>query len=157
MLYIQLFWLFWAHPFYVSVTTIEQSRDKASLEISSRIFFDDLEVALKEEFGGKTDLKNTAQNPQNTELIRRYFQRHFKLKVNGEPVSTELLGFTIEGEAAWCFLEAKDVSSVQKLEVSNSLLYASFKEQIHIFHLNISGKKKSMKINNPDARARFEF
>ncbi|MCD8539091.1 MAG: hypothetical protein LRY55_04495 [Leadbetterella sp.] len=77
MLYIPLFWFFWAHPFYVSVTTIDQSRDKTSLEISSRIFYDDLEVALKEEFGGKIDLKNPGDKSRNPELIRQYFSRHF--------------------------------------------------------------------------------
>lgn len=157
MLYLQLIWLFWVHPFYVSVTTIDQSRDKTSLEISSRIFYDDLEQALKDEFGGKVDLKNTGQNPKNSELIRQYFTRHFQIRVDGKPVNPEFLGFTIEGEAAWCYLEAKGVTSVQKLEVYNSLLYPSFKEQINIFHLNINGQKKSMKINNPEARARFEF
>lgn len=157
MLYIQLFWLFWAHPFYVSVTTIDQSRDKTSLEISSRIFFDDLEAALKDEFGGKADLKNAGDNTKNADLIRQYFHRHFQIRIDGNTVGTEFLGFSIEGEAAWCFLEAKGVTSVQKLEVYNSLLYPSFKEQIHIFHLNINGKKKSSKLNNPDVRAKFEF
>lgn len=157
MLYIQLFWLFWAHPFYVSVTTIEQSRDKTSLEISSRIFFDDLEVALKDEFGGKTDLVKAEYGDRNSKLIGQYFGRHFRIKVDGKPVPTEFLGFNIEGEAAWCFLEARGITSVQKVEVYNSLLYPSFKEQIHIFHLNINGKKKSTKLNNPEAQAKFEF
>ncbi|MBX2953597.1 MAG: hypothetical protein KF870_13895 [Leadbetterella sp.] len=157
MLYIQLIWLLWVHPFYVSVTTIDQSRDKTSLEISSRIFYDDLEQALKDEFGGKVDLKNTGQTAKNTELIRKYFSGHFQLRVDGRAVNPEFLGFSIEGEAAWCYLEAKGVTSVQKLEVYNSLLYASFREQIQIFHLNINGQKKSSKINNPEARARFEF
>ncbi|MDT4870815.1 hypothetical protein FQZ97_1059080 [compost metagenome] len=114
-------------------------------------------MALKEEFGGKTDLKKTEDAAQNTRLIGQYFSRHFRISVNGKPVTTDFLGFSIEGEAAWCFLEAKGVSSVQKLEVNDRLLYASFKEQIHIFHLNINGKKKSTKINNPEAKALFEF
>lgn len=157
MIYIQFIWLLWLHPFYVSVTTIDQSRDKTSLEISARIFFDDLETALKDEFGGKTDLKNSADNVKNSELIRQYFGRHFQIKADGKAVNTEFLGYTIEGEAAWCFLEAKGVKSVHHLEVYNSLLYSSFKEQIHIFHLNINGKKKSTKLNNPETRAGFEF
>ncbi len=157
MLYIPLLWLFWVHPFYVSVTTIEQSRDKTSLEVSSRIFFDDLETALKDEFGGKTDLKNPDREKENAALTGRYFDRYFKISVNGKPVQAEFLGFRIEDEAAWCFLEVKGVTDVQKVEVYNRLLYASFKEQIHIFHLQVKGKKKSTKISNPDAKAVFEF
>lgn len=157
MIYIQFIWLLWVHPFYVSVTTIDQSRDKTSLEISSRIFFDDLEVALKDEFGGKTDLKNTEHTSANSELIRQYFKRHFQIRVDGKAVNAEFLGFSIEGEAAWCYLEAKGVTAVQKVEVYSTLLYPSFKEQIHIFHLHVNGKKKSTKLNNPDSRAKFEF
>ena len=157
MLYIPILWLVWMHPFYVSVTNIEQSRDKNSLEISSRIFFDDLEAALKEEFGGKTDLKNTVQIKENSLLIGRYFDRHFQLIINGKPTKAEFLGFTIEGEAAWCFLEAGSPGSIQKVEIHNRLLYASFKEQIHIFHLTIGEKRKSLKINNPESKAAFDF
>lgn len=157
MLFLNILLFFWTHPFYVSVTTIDQSRDKQSLEISSRIFFDDLEVALKTEFGKNVDLKNAAQNTANSELIKKYFENNFLIKVNGKPVKADYLGFSIEGEAAWCYLELKNTANINKLEIANSILYKSFKEQINIFHVNINGKKKSSKLHNPDALAKFEF
>lgn len=149
--------VFWLHPFYVSVTTIEQSKDKTSLEITSRIFYDDLEAALKEEFGGKIDLKNPSQKEKNNELIKKYFERNFLLKLNNQIVKADYLGFNIEGEAAWCFLEVENAKNIKTLETVNRLLYRSFKEQIHIYHINLNGKKESTKIQNPDVKAIFEF
>ena len=152
-IYILLF--AWFHPFYVSVTTLEQSKDKSSIEITSRIFYDDLEAALKDEFGGKVDLKNTQQTEKNNGLIKRYFEKKFLLKINDNPSKAEYLGFTIEGETAWCFLEVKIKEPVKKVEISNKTLYNSFKEQINIFHLNINGIKKSTKLQNPESIAKF--
>ena len=157
MIYLNILLFFWFHPFYVSVTTVDQSRDKSSLEISSRIFYDDLEAALKEESGKNVDLRNPDQVDINSELIKKYFGRHFQIKINNMPVQINYLGFSIEGEAAWCFLELKNTGDISKIEITNSLLYKSFKEQINIFHLNINGSKKSRKLHNPDRSATFTF
>lgn len=155
--YLLIFWFSWLHPFYVSVTNIEQSKDKKSLEISSRIFFDDLEVALKDELGVKLSLLDKKQELENTELLKKYFAKNFQVIINDEIVPYEFLGFNIESEAAWCFIEVKTPNTIKKVEVANSLLYKSFKEQTHIYHLEINGTKKSTKTNHPNIRTRFEF
>lgn len=151
-------WLFFClHPFYVSVCSIEQSKDKTNLEVSCRIFYDDLEAALKNTYGGKIDLKDAKQSERNNGLLQKYFKRNFQVKLNGNTIEIKYLGFNIEGEAAWCFLEIKNVKNIKSMDVSNRLLYESFKEQIHIFHVNIGGEKKSTKIQNPDFGAKFKF
>jgi hypothetical protein len=157
MYFINILLYFWIHPFYVSVTTIEQSKDKNAMEITSRIFYDDLEAALKNDFGVKVDLKNAAQSSKNNELIKKYFEKNFLVKINETPVKVEYLGFTLENEAAWCFLEIRNSGSVKKIEVINRILYDSFKEQINIFHVSVNGKKKSTKLQNPENRTFFEF
>ncbi|ADQ19144.1 DUF6702 family protein [Leadbetterella byssophila] len=155
MLNIVFQFLLFLHPFYVSVTTVDKKEDR--LEISSRIFYDDLETALKEEFGGKVDLHNNQQKAKNTQLLEKYFQKYFSIKEDGSPISYDFLGFNLEGEAAWCYLEVKGTKPKATLEFQNKLLYSYFKEQIHIFHVNSGKSKKSGKITNPESQIRFEL
>jgi hypothetical protein len=152
---IKLFILLFLHPFYVSVTTIDLKKD--NLEISSRIFYDDLEAALKDEFGGKIDLKNPQNAQKNTEMLRSYFQKNFSLKENGKTMNYDFLGFNLEGEAAWCYIEVKGLKGNGRIDIQNKLLYSQFKEQIHIFHMNAGNRKKSAKITNPDSHLFFDI
>lgn len=147
--------LLFLHPFYVSVTTIDVKKDR--LEISSRLFYDDLEAALKEEFGGKIDLKNPQNAQKNTEMLRTYFLKNFAIRENGKALPYEFLGFNLEGEAAWCYIEVKGLKGSGRLDIQNKLLYSLFKEQIHIFHINAGTTKKSAKITNPESSLHFDF
>lgn len=157
MKFLSIIWLYLLHPFYVSVTTIDQNKEQNALQITSRIFYDDLEAALKDKFGTKIDLKNNSQKEKNTQLIKKYFEHHFSIKINNSVVPFEFLGFGIEEEAAWCYLEIKTPKIVQKVELNSSMLYNSFKDQINIFHLNINKQKKSQKIANPQTKINFDF
>ena len=152
---LKLFLLLLFHPFYVSVTTVDIKKDR--IEISSRIFYDDLEAALKEEFGGKIDLNNPQNTQKNTAMLKSYFEKNFALKLNGKTLPYEFLGYNLEGEAAWCYVEVKDLPGNGRLDIINKLLYSQFKEQIHIFHLNAGSTKKSAKITNPESSLRFDF
>jgi hypothetical protein len=145
------------HPFYVSVTTIETSRDNQSVEIISRIFYDDLEEALKGNSNSKVDLRDISQEARNNTLIKAYFSDHFKIILNGKPAQPEFIGYSIENEAAWCFFEIKNSEKVLSIDIISRILYKSFENQTNIFHLRINNQKKSLKLQNPQTVAKFKF
>lgn len=45
-----------AHPFYVSITSVDYNPSKKRVEVSCRLFYDDLEVALKNQLGQHIDV-----------------------------------------------------------------------------------------------------
>ncbi|MGK6352515.1 DUF6702 family protein [Parapedobacter sp. DT-150] len=145
------------HPFYVSITTVDVNEQAQTVEVSCRIFYDDLEAALKAESDSKVDLINPPDRAATDSLLAAYLQKQFKLAVNGKQVPLNYLGYEIEEDVAWCYLEAKAVPSVQRMAIDTRILYDQFPGQSNILHVTAYGKRKSTKLDNPEHRATFEW
>ena len=61
---------FSAHKFYVSVTQIDYVPSKKRVEITSRIFIDDLEKGLTKKYNKKVKLTYTKELHEAEELIK---------------------------------------------------------------------------------------
>ncbi|ATL47607.1 hypothetical protein COR50_10760 [Chitinophaga caeni] len=150
-------WMMAYHPFYVSVTEIKHNKTNQSLEISCRIFYDDLENAVKQESHTNFDIMKPKNRVEVDSLLSKYVKSHFRVMADQKGVDLKYLGYQIEEDAAWIFFEGKPVPAVHNLQVHNDILYAQHKEQIHMLHVIVDGKRKSTKIENPDAEASLQF
>jgi len=156
-LFIQVLW--WVlHPFYVSITTVDFNEGAQRLEISCRIFYDDLETALRAEGGvASVDLIRPADRKVTDSLVARYLRRYVALSVDGRRQPLHYLGYEIEDDVAWCYLEATGVPAVKRLTLDNRVLFAQFDKQSHIIHATAYGERKSTKLDNPAYRASFTW
>lgn len=145
------------HPYYVSVTEIEHNADAHTLEISCKIFTDDLEETLKMHFSGKVDVLSPLFKKQTAAQIQQYIPKKLKVKVDGMPVDLTFLGFEEDGEGIISYFEGKVKEVPQKLEVMNKILYEYKPEQMGIMHITVKGKRQSTKLVNPDSVAVFRF
>lgn len=146
-----------AHPFHVSVVEIEHNAAEKTLEISCKIFTDDFETILAKNYKTKVDLINPANKAAMDTLVKKYIFSHLSLRVNGKPVAFTYLGYENENEAAYGYFEVENVTSVSKLEITNSILYDKFDDQIGIMHVKNGSSRKSTKLNYPDKEAMFNF
>lgn len=145
------------HPFYVSVTEIKHNERSKGLEISSKIFYDDLEAVLEKDYKIKVDILNPADNGNINIIIADYFNKHLQLIVDGRKVQLKYLGYEIEDEAAWCYFEVPGVTKVNKVRVINNVLFGQHDSQINMLHVIVKGVRKSTKLDNPDDKADFQF
>ena len=67
------------------------------------------------------------------------------------------LGYQIQEDAAWCYLEVQNVNKIQTLEINNNVLYNLHKEQINMLNVIVNGERKSTKLDNPESRAVMRF
>lgn len=146
-----------AHPFHVSVVEIEHNAAEKTLEISCKIFTDDFETILAKNYKTKVDLINPANKAAMDTLVKKYIFSHLSLQVNGKPVAFTYVGYENENEAAYGYFEVENVTSVSKLEITNSILYDKFDDQIGIMHVKNGSSRKSTKLNYPDKEAVFNF
>jgi len=130
------------HPYYVSVTEIEYKPTEKEVQIAGKLFIDDLEYALAQEFKTKVEILNTTAKQKNEKLLAAFFQKHLKISIDGKPVSFALLGFDREEEAIWTYLEIKNVNQLKSATVFNDLLYGFRQDQINIIHLLIRATAK---------------
>jgi hypothetical protein len=145
------------HPFFVSVVDINHNSKEAALEISVRVFSDDLEKTLQAFSKTKIDLFK----PANKELINKQLQAYvagrLKLTVNGKPVQFNLIGYEQQMESTWCYFEVTGISAVNKVDVDCSLLYDYEKNQVNIVHVKSKGVQKTYKLDYPQHTTSFSF
>lgn len=147
-----------AHPFHVSVCDVEYNASGRSLEISQRIFLDDLEEALRKESGWTTlDVMNPSDKKRFDRLMKDYVMSHMSIKVNGTPVVLSYLGHERESDAMWCYVEAAEVNNLEVIEVENSVLIDAFPDQVNIVHVKKDGKIRSMKLYKDSPADRIAY
>ena len=145
------------HPFYVSITSVDYNEEAQRLEISSRIFYDDLETALKDGQNLKIDLIDPEDKSAVDSLLAAYFRNHFRLSVNDSPATLHYVGYEIDEDVAWCFLEVENIAGVKRLTIDNRILFDHFPKQSNILHVTAYGHRKSTKLDNPERTAVFEW
>jgi len=120
------------HKFYVSLTEVRFNPSSGRIEISIRIFPDDLDRALLEKHGIFTQLATELEAPEADSLLMEYLLDHFSLEVNGRSIELDYLGKETEADAIWCYLESEMVSEPLTYLVQSTILTLSFEDQVNI-------------------------
>ncbi len=128
-------WL--GHEFYVSLTEIRYNGDSGRLEISMRIFPDDLDHALKISHGVSSHLGTGLEHPEADSLLGRYLLDHFSVEADGREVVLTFLGKEPESDAIWCYLESEPLVCPASFLVKNSVLFREFSDQVNIVQLYV--------------------
>ena len=146
-LYAWIFSVF--HPFHISVTEVLYRPSEKTIQVSVRIFLDDLELGLRAETGDtKLDIKSSPESDLNTH-IGNYVKNRLKLTAK-KPISLEYLGFEYEEDALWCYFEAEKVKKFDALQIENKILIEAFSDQENLIHFRSEGKVKSVRLSAND-------
>ena len=146
------------HPFHVSVCDIEHDPQTKALQISQRIFMDDLAVGLQT-FHNMDYVDTYA--PEDVKkldsLIGEYIKAKLFIVVDGKEAKLNYLGSELEGDARWCYLEVSNIASVSELDISNVILFETFTDQENIVHVKVKDALKSYKLNKKELSHTFKF
>ncbi|MEQ9297741.1 MAG: hypothetical protein RIF33_04215 [Cyclobacteriaceae bacterium] len=135
------------HPFHISVLDMEYDEDSKAIEISCRIFLDDLEETLRAYSDeARLDIMDEASREKVHIELERYFREKVKISVNGKTAEMNYLGEEIDGDVMWCYIEIAKVKKLQSIEVENQLLLDSFDDQMNLVHMKAFGSTKSLKL-----------
>ena len=139
-----------AHPFYVSVTEINHNSSEKSLEISSKVFVDDLEAIIKKNYGAVVDFDKESDKKNIDKYVSDYITKNLQLSADGKNIKLNYLGAEKDSESAWIFMEVSSMPSFRKLQFQNSILYDFNETQINIMHVTNGGKRQSAKVVFPE-------
>lgn len=145
------------HPFFVSVTELEYNNTEKTVEISCKLFTDDLEKTLRTQYPGKIDLLNPQKKTEMISILDAYIRKNLKLTINGKPVTMNYLGYEQQQEAIISYLELPQAEPVKKISLENTLLYTLHPQQMGIVHCIVSGNRKSSRLLNPESHLEFTF
>ncbi|HKO80909.1 MAG TPA: DUF6702 family protein [Chitinophagaceae bacterium] len=145
------------HPLHVSVTEINYNAADKTLEISCKLFTDDFEKVLAQNYKTKIDLINPPDRPAMEKLVSDFIFTHLSIKADGKPVKASYLGYEKDNDAIYSYFQVDNVPSVKKIEITNNILHELFTDQINLMHVMVGGKRKSYKLDYPETKAEFSF
>ena len=145
------------HPFYIAVTEINHNIKEKTLEISCKLFADDFEQALKNNYKTGVDLSSEKDKATLDKLIPHYMAKHLGMGIDGKAVKFSFIGYEKEKESAYCYLQVDEVAAVKKIDITNTILHDFTQSQTNIIHVVVNGKRQSIKLDYPAHEASFNF
>jgi len=132
------------HKFYVSLYQVDFAPEKKMLQITSRIFIDDLNNAIEKKYCMKIHL--CSENETNTDLLlfKKYFNEKFTIKVNGQVKDVQFLSKEMEGDVLICYFRITEIRKIESLEIFNAVITDGNSEQQNIMHFSILGVKNTL-------------
>jgi hypothetical protein len=135
------------HRFYVSNTMIEFKANKGMLEVTMKIFTDDLEEALSRHSGEKIRFSGRSDAREHSELIRGYLSSRFIIKADNIPVSLDYLGQEPESDMTFLYFEGHTSGLHSVIEVKNFTLMEVYPEQINLVNFSTGAKRTTLTLD----------
>lgn len=148
---------FTLHKYYLSFTKIDYVKESRSLQITMRIFIDDLETTLNK-INNKSFKLDTNSELEDTNIyIEKYLLNQFNVNINGSSKKYKYLGKKYENDVVYLFTEIENIATINSIEIRNRILMDAFPEQQNIIKLNINNNKKSFILTAKDDNDLLKF
>ena len=150
--------LIFLHPIHLSVTEITYSEKDKAIQITSRIFIDDLELSIQKQLSQpKLDILEPKNGLTLDQMAYDYLKEHLKVKLDSKQQNIKLLGHEIEDVAVVFYIEIENVKKIKSLEVRNDIIMETHEDQSNIVHITYKGPVKSVRLLRDKPSEVFKF
>ena len=146
-----------AHPFHVSVCEVEYNTETKALQLSQRMFLDDLEETLNKVYNVRIDIVAPEDKQLRDSLIKDYVLKHLIIIVNNKVKKATYIGHELEGDAMWCYIEYYGVKKLGQLNITNTVFLEVYDDQNTLIHLKYNGETKSKRLTKLKPSEQFMF
>lgn len=145
------------HPFHISMTEIKYNSGKKMLEISEKIFWDDLEVELNDYSKKKINFLKPTNKEELNKLVEKYILEHTEIIINDKKVVLNYLGYEIEEEVVWIYVESSNIPTPKTAQIKNGVLFKSFPGQQNIINFYKEKSPKSLRLIGNQIQEKITF
>ncbi|NDI99356.1 hypothetical protein GWA97_09750 [Flavobacterium sp. LaA7.5] len=132
------------HKFYVAIFQMDYIPEKNVIQMTSRVFTDDLELAFEKKYNKKFYLATSREISETKQYLEMYFAEKIIVTVNGTVQPIKYLGKEIEDDVLVCYYTIPTPDGVTTINIKNTTLFDMYAEQQNMIHTNINDNKKSL-------------
>ncbi len=130
------------------MTEVNYNAQNQSLEITHRIFWDDLERLFKSKYDPKLRLGQGAETPNVEQYLADYLQKNFRLEINNKNLKINYLGKEYDQEVLLVYMEILKVKKLNSAKIHHTVMHSLFDDQRNITNFVI-GKEKMGALTTP--------
>lgn len=120
--------------FYSSMTKVDYVEGSKTLKFTTKMDTEHVSTAI-----------NINPNTAGFEAeVKKYVNNKFSVSVNGVPQRLTFTGSQVNGESVWVYFEAGNISSINTLKISNTILLEAYPKQVNIVNIGYKGNQKTM-------------
>lgn len=150
--------LLWLHPIHISVTEINYNEKSKSLQITSRVFIDEMELGIRaQRHEPELDILEPKNGVATKQLIANYLAAHFKIKIDGKPAKINFLGYEKEDISFVSYLEIENIKKAKTIEVLNDIITEIHDDQSNMVHVTFKSPVKSTRLTRDNPSEVFTF
>lgn len=131
------------HKFYVSIYQVDFVPEKKRVEITARIFLDDLNLALEKEFKTKIQLGEKTESSQDVQFLQKYLMKHLKISIDDKEKNIQFLSKEVENNVVIIYLKIVDVKKINSFRIYNNALLELYSDQQNIIQTKFYNKKRN--------------
>ena len=135
---------FTAHKFYVALYQVNYVPEKKMLQITTRIFVDDLNTSIGKKYQKKINLRSEKETDEDLIFFKKYFNEKFNIKVNGQVKPIHFISKEMEGDVLICYFSIKEIQKINSIEIYNAVITEGNSEQQNIMHFTVMGVKNTL-------------
>jgi hypothetical protein len=145
------------HKFYVGVFQVDYFKEKKAVQITARLFIDDLEKALHKKHNKHFYITTKDEVADANTYIAKYLEEKLRIKINNKNQTLQFLTKEQEDNIVICYLKINFKDKIKDLEITNNVLSDVFTEQQNLLHLNINGNKKTILFTNTETNQTLKY
>jgi hypothetical protein len=141
--------LFFVHDFFVSVSYIEYDDQRNAIEAHKKIFFDDFEKTLKQQFLNEDfDILKSNQILVD-DYIMDYLTNNIEFVINDKKYDFEYLGHEYEDGIINCYFEINKIKKIKKIKIKDTSLFETFEGQENLIYFKANQKLTTIRLKDP--------
>ena len=144
-----------AHKFYMSIIDMEYNEASKSLQISMKLFADDLEFVLEKEQNVKVFLGTEKEHEKTDDFIKSYLNTHFFIEQSKGSLPLTYVGKEVDKDYAWIYIEVKNFKVKDETLLTNSMLIDYFKDQTNKINYKKGDEVNSFTLYNQNISKEF--
>jgi len=131
-----------AHKYYTSLAQAEYDAESKSMEVTLRVFADDLELALTRRAGLAVSLDRTKNADR---LVLAYLRDTFEIRNrDGEAKALKWVGMELRAGVAWLYVEAEMPEGLSGARLRDHVLFELFAEQVNTVSVRYAGARADL-------------
>ncbi|MFY0625371.1 MAG: hypothetical protein JXR07_03680 [Reichenbachiella sp.] len=146
------------HAFHISISEIKHNTETKTLDISQKIFLDDLEEGLILWSGERSvDVTNPKDPEKLDSLIASFVLTNFEVEVDEKRQVPKFLGARSKDDVMMVFLQVDRIKKFKTISIKNSVLMELFMDQINLVHITKDDELKSIKLDTNNSWGKISW
>ncbi|MGB2341065.1 MAG: DUF6702 family protein [Flavobacteriaceae bacterium] len=153
-IFIHFFWVIvvfplisFTHEYYVSITEVVYVSEKHQLQLTTRVFTDDMEAYFNSQTNENIQLSPDHNPILIDALVERFFQNNFKVFFDNNKLEISYLGRQYQEDQMLIFAEVTELSPPTSYRIQNTILIPFRTKQQNIVRVKNNITQKSFLMN----------